>query len=75
MCESILRNHGYKTGFFSSPHLLSVRERIKINGLSLQENHFAEVFSNIYQNIYDRRVCYNELSISDTFVKYKKPNF
>ena len=31
-CESILRNNGLKTGFYSSPHLVSVTERIRING-------------------------------------------
>uniref|UniRef100_F1LG17 Folylpolyglutamate synthase n=1 Tax=Ascaris suum TaxID=6253 RepID=F1LG17_ASCSU len=30
--ESILRRLGYKTGFYSSPHLVHVRERIRING-------------------------------------------
>ena len=31
-CESILRHNGLKTGFYSSPHLVSVTERIRING-------------------------------------------
>ena len=30
--ESILRQCGYKTGLFTSPHLIDVRERIRING-------------------------------------------
>ena len=30
--ESILRHSGLKTGFYSSPHLVSVTERIRING-------------------------------------------
>ena len=30
--ESILRQSGLKTGFYSSPHLVSVTERIRING-------------------------------------------
>ena len=32
MVESILRNCGYRTGLFTSPHLWTVRERIQING-------------------------------------------
>ena len=32
MVESILRQCGYKTGLFTSPHLVDVRERIRING-------------------------------------------
>ncbi len=32
MCESMLRAAGYKTGLYSSPHLHSFRERIRVNG-------------------------------------------
>jgi folylpolyglutamate synthase len=35
MIESILRNAGYKTGLYTSPHLIDVRERIRINGYVL----------------------------------------
>ncbi|KAG5881851.1 hypothetical protein JTB14_034131 [Gonioctena quinquepunctata] len=47
-CESILRNHGYKTGFFSSPHLLDVRERIRIDGKPISKSEFAIFFWKIY---------------------------
>lgn len=32
MVDSMLRQVGYKTGLFTSPHLVDVRERIRING-------------------------------------------
>lgn len=32
MVDSILRKCGYRTGLFTSPHLIDVRERIRING-------------------------------------------
>ena len=32
MVESILRSCGYTTGLFTSPHLVDVRERIRLNG-------------------------------------------
>ena len=32
MVERMLREAGYKTGLFTSPHLIDVRERIRING-------------------------------------------
>ena len=31
MLESIYRDAGYKTGLFTSPHLVSFRERIQVN--------------------------------------------
>ena len=36
-CESILRHNGLKTGFYSSPHLVSVTERIRINGKPIEK--------------------------------------
>jgi len=47
--ESILRHHGYKTGFFSSPHLVEVRERIRIDGEPLSRKKFTEYFWNTYE--------------------------
>ncbi|XP_018566233.1 folylpolyglutamate synthase, mitochondrial-like [Anoplophora glabripennis] len=46
--ENILRNHGFKTGFYSSPHLLDVRERIRINGKPISKKTFALHFWKIY---------------------------
>ncbi|KAH3743782.1 folylpolyglutamate synthase [Pelomyxa schiedti] len=39
--ESILRAHGYKTGLFTSPHLLSFTERFRIGGTPVSEDVFA----------------------------------
>ncbi|KAK9880269.1 hypothetical protein WA026_010142 [Henosepilachna vigintioctopunctata] len=54
-CESILRHHGYKTGFFSSPHLLEVRERIRINGVPISKAIFSEFFWKIYESLNDQK--------------------
>ncbi|ORX98808.1 FolC bifunctional protein [Basidiobolus meristosporus CBS 931.73] len=46
--ESILRNadnsHPIKTGLFTSPHLVEVRERIRINGKPLEKEAFTKYF-------------------------------
>ena len=44
MLESILRAAGYRTGLYTSPHLLSVRERIQIAGRPLGRRRFAASF-------------------------------
>lgn len=44
--ESILRHHGYKTGLFTSPHLVAVRERIRVNGEPISEEVFVHYFWN-----------------------------
>ncbi len=42
--ESILRQKGYKTGMYTSPHLVSVRERIQINGVPISKGAFEQNF-------------------------------
>ncbi|RZC33195.1 folylpolyglutamate synthase, mitochondrial [Asbolus verrucosus] len=49
--EQILREHGYKTGFFSSPHLLEVRERIRINGTPISKDEFTKFFWKVYTSL------------------------
>ncbi len=43
MTEAILRAAGLKTGLFTSPHLLSPRERIQIGGKPASEQLFADL--------------------------------
>ena len=35
MVESMLQQCGYRTGLFTSPHLVDVRERIRLQGSAL----------------------------------------
>lgn len=37
MLEALYRNNGYKTGFFNSPHLIHLGERIQVNRQALTE--------------------------------------
>src|SRR5882672_6193018 len=39
--DSICRAAGIRTGLFTSPHLVSMTERIAINGESISESDFA----------------------------------
>lgn len=45
MLESILREAGYKTGLYTSPHIYEYTERIQINGEQISETAFVEYFS------------------------------
>lgn len=47
MLESILRNAGYKTGLYTSPHIFEYTERIKINGIDIPKEDFAELFDEV----------------------------
>jgi dihydrofolate synthase / folylpolyglutamate synthase len=49
--ESILRQAGYRTGLYTSPHLERVNERIRVNGEEISDEAFADVFTRIYSVI------------------------
>lgn len=42
--ESILRSCGFRTGLFTSPHLMDVRERFRLDGLDIAEEKFVRYF-------------------------------
>jgi dihydrofolate synthase/folylpolyglutamate synthase len=41
-CESCLRADGHRVGLYTSPHLVSIRERIQVNRQPISETAFAE---------------------------------
>lgn len=45
--DSILRAHGLRVGRFTSPHLVSIGERILVNGRQLPDNEFAGLIHDI----------------------------
>ncbi len=42
MIDSILRVQGYRTGLFTSPHLVTFRERIRVSGEMISEDAVAK---------------------------------
>ena len=47
MVESVLRAARYRTGFYSSPHLHTFRERIRYNGSPVSEEVFAALVNQL----------------------------
>ncbi len=43
MLNAALRRVGFSTGFYSSPHLISPRERFRVNGEAISEEEFANL--------------------------------
>lgn len=43
MIASILQKEGYRTGLYTSPHLIRFTERIKINGKEIEQEEVAEM--------------------------------
>jgi len=51
MIDSLLRERGLRTGRFTSPHLVSVRERICLAGVPLPAGKFAEYYERILPSV------------------------
>ncbi|MFF5114918.1 bifunctional folylpolyglutamate synthase/dihydrofolate synthase [Streptosporangium sp. NPDC000509] len=47
MIEALLRERNLRVGRFTSPHLVSMRERISVDGVPLSEERFIEVYEDI----------------------------
>ena len=59
--SSILKESGYRTGLFTSPHLDDVRERIKIDGENITGDDFAEVLGILENYIAGEELTYFEV--------------
>jgi dihydrofolate synthase/folylpolyglutamate synthase len=47
MIDSLLRSRGLRTGRFTSPHLVSIRERICVDGAAVTPERFVEAYEEI----------------------------
>ncbi|KAL7488935.1 hypothetical protein ACHAW6_014526 [Cyclotella cf. meneghiniana] len=51
-CESILRNaYNLNTGMFTSPHLVCIRERIRVNGQPISKGTFANAYWSVRRKL------------------------
>ncbi|XP_041667507.1 folylpolyglutamate synthase, mitochondrial-like [Cheilinus undulatus] len=57
--EQILRNYGFRTGFYSSPHLVDIRERIRINGQLIDKDVFDKNFRLVYRRLHETKEAHD----------------
>ncbi|MDQ3635125.1 MAG: bifunctional folylpolyglutamate synthase/dihydrofolate synthase [Acidobacteriota bacterium] len=67
--ESILVQAGIKVGLNTSPHLVSVTERIRVNGIDILEEKFAEYVTKV-RKISEELVKSGELNGMPTFFEH-----
>jgi dihydrofolate synthase/folylpolyglutamate synthase len=60
MLESILRAAGYRTGLYTSPHLLRYNERVRIGGREASDESLAEAFAAVESARGEVRLTYFE---------------
>jgi len=69
---SILQEHGYTVGLYTSPHLKSFTERIKINGIEVAEEWVANFVSNHLDLIEKVRPSFFEWTVIMAFSYFKE---
>ncbi len=71
MLESILRSSGYRVGAYTSPHIQSYNERIRINGAEVSDVALCDAFARIDRVRGDISLTYFEfgtIAAMDSFV-------
>jgi len=69
MLSSILRESGFKVGLYTSPHLINIRERIRINGFLISEEGIRECMG-IIRNRLEEPLSYFEFMTASAFIYF-----
>lgn len=67
MLAAILTANGYKTGLYTSPHLVDFRERIRINGVVIPESFVIEFTNKIKEAIEVINPSFFEMTVAMAF--------
>ena len=64
---SILREHGYRVGLYTSPHLIKFNERIRINGISITDEEILSFMRYAHQCINKIQSTFFEVTTAMAF--------
>ncbi len=67
MLAAIFTANGYKTGLYTSPHLVDFRERIRINGVVIPESFVIEFTNKIHTAIEEINPSFFEMTVAMAF--------
>ncbi len=67
LLASVLQSNGYKTGLYTSPHLLDFRERIKIDGVMVSQQYIVDFVHQNLKNIEEIKPSFFELCVAMAF--------
>jgi dihydrofolate synthase/folylpolyglutamate synthase len=65
MLESILQQAGYRTGVYTSPHLVRFEERLRLHGETVDATNLIAAFARV-----ERARCQNDVEISLTYFEF-----
>ena len=70
----MLNEKKYRVGTFTSPHILRYNERIKINGVEIDDESLLETFEMIDEIRGDTTLTYFEFATLSAFYLFSKSN-
>lgn len=69
---SIFKEAGYKTGLYTSPHLVDFRERCRINGAYIDKDFVCAFVSNLQETILEIQPSFFELTFAMSLAYFKE---
>ncbi len=72
MLASVLQLNGYKTGLYTSPHVIDFRERIRINGIEIPKENVIDFIENSKQLIETLQPSFFEITVAMAFDYFAK---
>ncbi len=71
MIAATLTQHGYKTGLYTSPHLLDFTERIRIDGKCIDEKTVIDFMNEIHETLDRIKPSFFEITVALAFYHFK----
>lgn len=67
LIASVLQEQGYRTGLYTSPHLVDFRERMRVNGEMIPEERVIDFIDRFRESGYDGKPSFFELTMMMAF--------
>ena len=72
MMASVLQQHGFQVGLYTSPHLKDFRERIKINGHFIEKDFVVDFVQNHHHYFELHSLSFFEMTVGLAFAYFSK---
>jgi dihydrofolate synthase/folylpolyglutamate synthase len=70
LAEALLREAGYRTGLYTSPHLVDLRERIRLDGKPVTEQEFTRILTQMEPELRRLKPTYFETMTAAAFLLF-----
>ena len=71
MLAATLTQHGYKTGLYTSPHLIDFTERIRIDGKCIEEQTVIDFINEIHETLDRIKPSFFEITVALAFYHFR----